>query len=233
MTIYDRFGYPIQSGSGGLPATLTQGVSFDGGGSALIAPLSFPLIVPQDCEIVKVVVLTEGGPGDCVLDILKAPFGSYPPTASICASDLPTITADIDYMDSTLTGWTTALDADDTLLVNLTTTDTFTQITMTLYLQTLVGGDDGSPLTTKGDLYTYDTGNTRLGVGANSTLLVADSTQPTGLNWKPPGTTTYFGSGAPSTLHNTGDIYFDTSITPVQGYVQIPSIGPDIWALFI
>lgn len=146
MSVYDRFGYPIESGSAGLPALITRSATFSGGGSALVAPLSFPLIVPQDCEIVKVVVLTEGGPGDCVLDILKAPFGSYPPTASICASDLPTITAGIDYMDLTLTGWTTALDADDTLLVNLTTTDTFTQITLTLYLQTLVGGDDTAGL---------------------------------------------------------------------------------------
>ena len=34
------------------------------------------------------------------------------------------------------------------------------------------------------------------------------------------GTTTYFGSGAPSTLHNDGDLYFDQSVTPFQGYVQ-------------
>jgi hypothetical protein len=33
-------------------------------------------------------------------------------------------------------------------------------------------------------------------------------------------TTTYFGAGAPSTLHNNGDLYFDRSVTPYQGYVQ-------------
>ena len=41
-----------------------------------------------------------------------------------------------------------------------------------------------SPLTTKGDLYTYDTGDQRLAVGANDTLLYADSSEPTGLKWK-------------------------------------------------
>lgn len=41
----------------------------------------------------------------------------------------------------------------------------------------------GSPLTTKGDLYTFSTVNARLPVGANSFLLSADSTQATGLKW--------------------------------------------------
>lgn len=41
----------------------------------------------------------------------------------------------------------------------------------------------GSPLTTKGDLYTYDSANARLPIGANNTLLVADSAQPTGNKW--------------------------------------------------
>ena len=41
-----------------------------------------------------------------------------------------------------------------------------------------------SPLTTKGDLYTFGTSDTRLGVGANGTKLVADSAEATGLKWQ-------------------------------------------------
>lgn len=40
-----------------------------------------------------------------------------------------------------------------------------------------------SPLTTKGDLYTYSTVNTRLPVGTNNQILVPDSAQTTGLSW--------------------------------------------------
>lgn len=45
------------------------------------------------------------------------------------------------------------------------------------------GGGTTSPLTTKGDLYTYSTANARLPVGTDGQLLSADSTQTTGLKW--------------------------------------------------
>jgi hypothetical protein len=42
-----------------------------------------------------------------------------------------------------------------------------------------------SPLTTKGDLLTHDsTNNIRLGVGADGSVLVADSASPSGLSWQ-------------------------------------------------
>jgi hypothetical protein len=47
-------------------------------------------------------------------------------------------------------------------------------------------GGGSSPLTTKGDLYTFDTADARLGVGANDTVLTADSSTATGLKWAAP-----------------------------------------------
>lgn len=44
-------------------------------------------------------------------------------------------------------------------------------------------GSIASPLTTKGDLWTYSTVNARLGIGADNTVLVADSTAATGNKW--------------------------------------------------
>ena len=41
-------------------------------------------------------------------------------------------------------------------------------------------------VTTKGDVLTYDTTATRIGVGANNTVLTADSTTATGLKWAAP-----------------------------------------------
>jgi hypothetical protein len=49
-----------------------------------------------------------------------------------------------------------------------------------------VGVGGSSPLTTKGDLYTFSTSDTRLGVGANGTVLTAASGEATGLEWAAP-----------------------------------------------
>jgi hypothetical protein len=48
-------------------------------------------------------------------------------------------------------------------------------------------GGAGSPLTTKGDLYTYSTTDARLAVGTNGQVLVADSAEATGLKWASAG----------------------------------------------
>lgn len=49
-----------------------------------------------------------------------------------------------------------------------------------------IPGGVSSPLTTKGDLWTWTTTNARLGVGSNDQILVADSGQTTGLRWRSP-----------------------------------------------
>lgn len=61
-------------------------------------------------------------------------------------------------------------------------------------------GTGSSPLTTKGDVYTYSTADDRLGVGADGMVLTADSAQATGLKWATPA------SGSFAVLVPTGSV---------------------------
>jgi hypothetical protein len=61
---------------------------------------------------------------------------------------------------------------------------------------TTLNASGASPLTTKGDLYTFDTANTRLPVGLDTQVLLADSATATGLKWgsnTTPPATGYYG----------------------------------------
>jgi len=60
----------------------------------------------------------------------------------------------------------------------------FISASAAIFFNTDAGG--GSPLTTKGDLYGFSTVDARIPIGANDTVLTADSTQSLGLKWATP-----------------------------------------------
>jgi hypothetical protein len=67
------------------------------------------------------------------------------------------------------------------------------------------------PVTTKGDVFTFSTIPTRLGVGANDTVLTADSSTATGLKWATPS------SGGMTQLATGSLSGSSVSITSISG----------------
>ncbi len=100
-------------------------------------------------------------------------FGWVMPTSSSLVTNLPadfnTFGQAVDTSMSELLGGTTGQVLSKTSNTNMD----FTWVTPT----------DQTPLTTKGDLFTFTTVDARLGVGANGTVLTADSAEATGMKW--------------------------------------------------
>ena len=105
-------------------------------------------------------------------------FGWVMPTSSSLVTNLPadfnTFGQGVDTSLQDLLGGTTGQVLSKTSGTNMD----FTWVTPT----------DQTPLTTKGDLFTFSTVDARLGVGTNGQTLVADSAEATGLKWSTPAT---------------------------------------------
>jgi Collagen triple helix repeat (20 copies). len=83
------------------------------------------------------------------------------------------------------------------------------------------GSSFTSPLTTKGDLYTFTTVDARLPVGADGTVLSADSTQATGLKWIAVAGT---GTVTSVTSADANATVANTTTTPVITIVSAPKL---------
>jgi len=106
----------------------------DGGGSAITTGQKGHLRIPFACTINRVTMMADVG-GAIVVDIWKDTYANFPPDNgdSITASAPPTIAATNQKSeDSTLTGWTTAIAADDILAFNVDSCATITRVTISL-----------------------------------------------------------------------------------------------------
>lgn len=108
----------------------------DGGGSVITTGAKkVYMSVPTASTITKVRLLADVS-GSIVLDLWKDTFANYPPTVAdtIVAAAKPTLSSSIKSEDTTLTGWTTSLNAGDIIEVNVDSVSTVTKVYLDLFL---------------------------------------------------------------------------------------------------
>jgi len=123
------------TGAAGTAGITPIGATWVIGAGIITIPVNLvPAYADITCAITGVTILTEGGTGSCVIDIFKSAIGAPTSANSICGSSKPTISAGKTYSDTTLTGWTTAIAAGDTLRFSLVSSSTFTLVAVRLKL---------------------------------------------------------------------------------------------------
>lgn len=105
----------------------------DNGGVALLASTKADVYVPFACTIQEWTILADVS-GSIVLDLWMDTYANYPPTVAdtITAAAKPTVTTAVKGQSSTLTGWTTAVPAGDSIRVNVDSITSITRAVLTL-----------------------------------------------------------------------------------------------------
>ena len=106
-------------------------------GGALVAPLSQTIEVATRSSIKSLNIITEGGPGSCVLDLRRSVKPALPGALdSVCGTAKPTITNGTGLLLQTFTGWTrTTFEAGDLIAFYLESSSAFTKLDVQIILE--------------------------------------------------------------------------------------------------
>lgn len=125
--------------TGATGPSQTLGIEFviDGQGAVIGTGLKAWIEVPFNCTITESTLLADQV-GSVVVDVWRTTYANYlPGTHPVAADKLtasapPTISSASKAQDTTLSGWTTALNAGDILAVNVNSAATITKVTLSL-----------------------------------------------------------------------------------------------------
>ena len=120
-------GIPGIPGEPGPPGPAGNAMPFQRG-AGFFTPGQLPIVIPVACTIKAALIRTSGGPGSCVIDVQRN-------GVSLCGSTKPAIANGTESTDSTLTGWTVALAALDTLWIICESMSGFYLADLTLILE--------------------------------------------------------------------------------------------------
>ncbi len=136
--IYESNEWHEESGGGGTGSIKQQKATWTRGSGDIAVPVgNVAVYFHQSAKIAGIVIMTEGGPGDCVVDLRLSTFADYPPISgnSICGGNKPTITAGATLLDTTLTGWDLDVAAGDVIVFALESCVGFSTVHVVLLLE--------------------------------------------------------------------------------------------------
>lgn len=114
--------------------TTTLPFIIDGGGATITTGIKGDLGPIDFACTISIATLLADQSGSIVIDIWKDTYAAFPPTDadSITASAPPTISTATKSQDSTLTGWTTTINAGDILRFNVDSVTSIQRVTLSL-----------------------------------------------------------------------------------------------------
>lgn len=109
------------------------GITIDGGGSVPGTGTKGFIRIPYACTITGWTILADQS-GSCSIGVKKSTYAGFPTTSSIVASAPPNLSSQQNNTSTTLTGWTTTINAGDVLEFDLNSVTTCQRITLELQL---------------------------------------------------------------------------------------------------